>query len=277
MWCPCKSRRLQLVGVFASQTVLASAAVTTPTVREDQQMTQSASHLIQDADRADQALQKNDVSAANRDIDDALALRTKLAQEAKADGSSMTVPLYADLDDTEYLSTVGNKSNSTGTQSATATSAKGAPQSMTVQSNMGQITYLAIDLDKTNSRLNAAKIALRNKNYQASEDTLASIGSNVIAVSVSTDLPLLTAREDLALARTALSAKNNQAASADLHRASQALTAYTASGPRAAEAKKLSAEIDSIAGSTTTPSATLPQTVDSWWQQVKEWFVHPSV
>jgi hypothetical protein len=89
-------------------------------------------------------------------------------------------------------------------------------------------------------------------------------------VSVATDLPLLTAREDLALARVALNAKNNQAATADLHEASQALAAYAASGPHAQDAKKLQAEIDA------TPSSAA-QNVDSWWERVKDWFAHPSV
>jgi hypothetical protein len=266
-----------LVGVFASQPLLASAAITTPTVRDEQQMTQLGSQLLQDANHADQALQKNDDGAANKDIDDAITLRTKLAQDAKADGSSMTVPLYTDLDDTEYLSTVGKKTTSEAATSATTASAKSGAQPLTVQSNVGQVTYLAIDLDKTNSRLNAAKIAIRNKNDQAAEDSLSAIGSNLVAVSVSTDLPLLTAREDLALARTALNAKNNQAATADLHQASQALTAYAASGPRAADARKLSGEIDAAAGAAATPSAVSTQTVDSWWQRVKDWFAHPSV
>jgi hypothetical protein len=146
-----------------------------------------------------------------------------------------------------------------------------------VKSNVGQITYLAIDLDKTKSRLNAAKIAIRNKNDQAAEDSLAAVGSNLVAVSVSTDLPLLTAREDLALARLALNAKNSQAASTDLHQVSQALTAYASSGPHAEEAKKLSAEINASTESNTTPSSTSTQNVDSWWERVKDWFAHPSV
>jgi hypothetical protein len=47
-----------LVDVFASQTLLASAAAATPTVRDEQQMTQMGSQLLQDADHADKALPK---------------------------------------------------------------------------------------------------------------------------------------------------------------------------------------------------------------------------
>jgi hypothetical protein len=255
-----------MVGVFASQTLLASAAPMAPTVRDEQQMTQLGSQLLQDADHADGALQKHDETTANRDIDDALAVRTKLAQMTKADGGSMVVPLYADLDDTEYLSTIGKKANM---------SAGGTSQPLTVKSNVGQVTYLAIDLDSSESRLNAAKIAIRNKNDQAAEDALAAIGTNLVATSVSTDLPLLTAREDLALARTALNDKNNQAAETDLHQASQALTTYAASGRHAADAKQLAGEIDTGLGKSPTPSAV--STVDSWWNRVKDWFAHPSV
>ncbi len=263
-----------LVGVFAAQPLLAAATTApTPTVHDEQQMTQLGSQLLQDADHADQALQKNDDNAANKDIDDAMTVRSKLAQQAKADGASMVVPLYADLDDTEYLSTVGKKTTTAktnGTTSANAANSKSTPLPITVNSNVGQVTYLAVDLDKTNSRLNAAKIAIRNKNDQAAEDSLAAIGTNLVAVSVSTDLPLLTAREDLALARVALNAKNNQAATADLHEASLALAAYAASGPHAQDAKKLQAEIDA------TPSSAA-RNVDSWWERVKDWFAHPSV
>jgi hypothetical protein len=258
-----------LLGVFASGTLLAAAA-TEPTVHDEQQMTRLGSQILQDADHADQALQKNDDNAADTDIDDAMSLRTKLAERAKTDGGSMVVPLYTDLDDTEYLSAVGKKTTTNGTAPASAATSE------TVRSNVGGVTYLAIDLNKTNSRLNAAKIAIRNKNDQAAEDSLAAIGSNLVAVSVSTDLPLLTAREDLALARIALNAKNNQAATADLHQASQALAAYAASGPHADDAKKLASEIDaSLTGSATAPSAP-SQNVDSWWERVKDWFAHPS-
>jgi len=239
-------------------------------------MTQLGSQLLQAAYRADEALQKHDEAAANKDLDEAMAVRTKMAQDAKADGDSMMVPLYADLDDTEYLARIDKTGNPVGTTSPPENSSKRASQPMTVMSNVGQFTYLAIDLDKTNSRLNAAKIAIRNRNEQAAEDSLSAIGSNLVEVSVSTDLPLLTAREDLQLARTALNAKNDREAAVDLHQASQALAAYAASGPHAADAKALSSEIDSAATNTSRPALST-QTVDSWWERVKGWFAHPSL
>jgi hypothetical protein len=246
-----------------------------PTVSDEQQMTKLGTQLLQAADRADRALQKRDGTAAIGDIDDAIADRAKLAQEAKADGGAMIVPLYADLDDTEYLSRIG-KNRTSGAASATATTANRAPAPLTVTSNVGQYTYLAIDLDKTNSRLEAAKTAIRNKNDQAAEDSLNAIGTNLVALSVSTDLPLLTAREDLALGRTALNDNDTRVAQADLHQASQALAAYAASGPHAADAKALLGEIDTATANTTKPTLST-QTVDAWWERVKDWFAHPSV
>jgi hypothetical protein len=168
-----------LVGIFASQTLVASAAATSPTVRDEQQMTKLGTQLLQEADRADQALQKRDGATAIGDIDDAIAGRAKQVQEAKADGGAMIDPLYADLDDTEYLSRIGKNRTSGGTASATSTSSGRASAPLTVTSNVGQCTYLAIDLDKTNSRLEEAKTAIRNKNDQAAEDTLSAIGSKI--------------------------------------------------------------------------------------------------
>jgi len=265
-----------LLGVFASQPLLAGAA-TEPTVHDEQQLTQLGSQLLQDADQADQALRKNDDAAANRDIDDAMTIRMKLEQRAKADGGSMVIPLYADLDDTEYLSAVAKNPPRHGTASADAGNSNSTPLPLTVKSNVGQVTYLAIDLVKTKSQLDAAKIAIRNKNEQAAEDSLAAIENDLVAISVSTDLPLLTAREDLSLARVALDDKNNQAASADLRQASQALGAYAASGSHSEDARRLSAEINAAAGTNATPSSLMSQNVDSWWERVKDWFAHPSV
>jgi hypothetical protein len=265
-----------LLGVFASTTLLAVAAEE-PTVHDEQQLTRLGSQLLQDADHADQALRKSDDAAANKDIDDAMTVQLKLEQRTKADGGSVVVPLYADLDDTEYLSAVAKNAPRNGTISTNATNSNSTPLPLTVNSNVGQVTYLAIDLVNTKNRLNAAKIAIRNKNQQAAEDSLAAIGSDLVAVSVSTDLPLLTAREDLSLARVALDDKNSQAASADLRHASQALGVYAASGSHSEDARRLSAEINAAAGTNATPSSLMSQNVDSWWERVKDWFAHPSV
>jgi hypothetical protein len=65
-------------------------------------------------------------------------------------------------------------------------------------------------------------------------------------------------------------------AQADLHQASQALAAYAASGPHAGDAKALSGEIDTATANTTRPTLST-QTVDEWWDRVKDWFAHSSV
>jgi hypothetical protein len=221
-------------------------------------MTRLAVTVLSDASAARVALARKQ-SGAQADIRRALTADRALASEARAAGLSEVVPIYAEFDDAAVLSDAVKRKSST------------APAT-TVRANSADLTYLAIDLDAASSHLRAAQTAIRNGNDRAARDSLAAVGSDLVEESVLTDLPLLTAREDLARAQRELKTDDRAAAVADLQQASRSLAAYS-KGDHIRGARLLAAQIDTdIAAGAMRPSS-LDDRVAHWWTSVKNWFV----
>jgi hypothetical protein len=255
--------------IAALSTLVAASALAAPglanaatPMNADRESTGLASQLLQDANAARSALMNDDVATANHDIDEAMNARDKMLDLARGNGSATIVPIFSELEDTTVVST-------DGTAKPAPASAVLAP--VTVRSNDAQYTYLAIDLNKAKARLDAAKLALRNKNTQAAEDSLSAIGTDLVASTDATDVPLLTAREDLALAQRALQAKQLTAAAADLHQASTSLKSYDSPG-HAADAQRLANDIQTAMPLTPQTAESASAKLDGWWSSVKSWF-----
>ena len=239
----------------------APAIAATP-INTDREASGLASQLLQDARTARSALMNDDVATANHDIDEALAARSKMLDLGRADGSATIVPIFSDLEDTAVVSPGGTVKPAAAATGLTP---------VTVRSNDAQYTYVAIDLNKALARLDAARTALHNKNTQAAEDSLAAVGTDLIATTDATDVPLLTAREDLALAQQALQAKELTAASTDLHQASTSLKAYDRPG-HSADAQRLANDIQTTMPLTVQSAPSTSAKIDAWWSSVKGWF-----
>jgi hypothetical protein len=242
-----------------AMSVIPLGASAAPSQRNDRTMTRLAATVIADASAAQTALaSKKTTGEAESEIDKALDARNALAAQARAAGLPMIVPIYEELDDTAVLSNAVKQ----------ATSAH-APPPTVVRANAADLTYVAIDLDKVKAHLEAAKTALAHNNDQAANDSLAAVGSDLVEQSVLTDVPLLTAREDLSRAQRELKADDRAAALADLHQASQSLLSYT-TGDHVNDARVLASAID-----TDTTNGNAPQSIGSkieqWWSSVAQW------
>ncbi len=236
-------------------------------MKDDRQMTNLAAQLLKDSDSARLALGTNTTASANTDIDKALAVQAKMEKLVRADGMAMIVPVYTELDDITVLS----DATKAGTTKVAPKAAPSSGAATTVRSNIAGSTYLAVDLNKAKSRLDAAKLELRGHHSQAASDSLAAIGSDLIERRVSADVPLLTARQDLSLAQRALKSKDLAAASSDLRQASKSLDAYTSSD-HSADARRLSADINSAIPLTAHRSASVSTKIATWWTSVRDWF-----
>jgi hypothetical protein len=253
-----------LAMLFAAGLGLASRASAAP-IDDAARQTRLAAQLLQDAASARRAVVDGSVAAADRDIAEALDARAGMAALAKNAGSSAIVPLYAQLDDTTVISQALERR-----RSAHATGS-GAERPVTVRGNLANLTYVAIDLDKARSRLEAARLALRDHNRQAAEDSLGAIGSDLIVYDDATRVPLLTALQDLELAHRALLADRYGAARLDLRQASEALKTYDASG-NGPEARSVAAQIDRSNDLNANDAPTASQKIDAWWESVERWF-----
>jgi hypothetical protein len=261
---------ITLIAVIASAQTLAAAPALAAGVATDRQMTKLAVSVIEDSQHAAGAVRDHDMRAAGNDIDAALGVRDRLAQLARRSGMSTIVPVYAELDDTAVLSTLVKK-HAAETPASTREPAGSA--ALPVRSNIAQITYLAIDLDRAQQRLAAAKLALHDHNNVGAIDSLDAVGSDLIETSVVTDVPLLTARENLALAQRALKTHDSATASADLRAASAALARYTQSAHHAG-AQNLAAAINAATPVNRTDDRSVATKIDGWWNSVKAWFAH---
>jgi hypothetical protein len=250
---------LAAVAALATSAIPLTASAAT-TQSEDRTMTRLAAQILSDASAARMALASQKTGGeAETEIDRALNARNQLAAQARAAGLPMIVPIYEELDDTAVIGDAVK-------QNATAH----APLPTVVRANAADLTYLAIDLDKAKAHLEAAKRAIVYANDQAAKDSLAAVGSDLVEQSIVTDVPLLTAREDLSRAQREIKADNRAAAMTDLHQASQSLLSYT-TGDHVADARVLASAID--ADTTTNPNAfqTVGSKIENWWSSVAQW------
>jgi hypothetical protein len=245
--------------ILATTLIPAGASAAT-TQSADRKMTRLAVTVISDASAARTALASGKKSGdAVTDITRALDARNALAVQARAAGLPSIVPVYEELDDTAVLTNAVKKNSSSHSTPPTV-----------VRANAAELTFLAIDLDKAKAHLDAAKTAIAHANDQAAKDSLAAVGSDLVEESVVTDVPLLTAREDLSRAQHELKSDDQAAAMTDLRQASKSLLSYT-KGEHMKDARLLASAIDVDTMRDTARPQSVAAKIDRWWSSVAQW------
>jgi hypothetical protein len=262
---------IAFAALASASLLLHGAPASAAAIADARQDTHLAVDLLADAHLARQALLRGDTGVANDELNDAAAMRDKLARAARANGTPMILPLYPEFDDTTVLSLAMKSRSEAASHAIQSTPAP----ALTSRSNIGQVTYLAIDLDKAKIRLDAARLAIRNRNDQAAMDSLARMATDLIQTTVSADEPLLTVRQDLVQAQNALRADNYPTASADLQQASASLKKYGDAGHHA-ERQRVVGDIDSSMPVGTPQVSGLSTKIDGWWSSVTSWFSQPA-
>lgn len=196
-----------LAAVAAAIQLLQAAPALATSIATDRHSTDLVAQLLGDARLARLALIRNDAASANEKIYTELDANVALASDLMV------------------------------------------PQRVPNETRAGHVkaletTYFAINLDKARTRLDAAQHAVRNNDDQAAEDALAAIRSDLVRGNDASDVPLLAARRELALAQGAINADDLGAASGDLEKASGALRSYSSVGHSAA-AHQLASDIRS--------------------------------
>jgi len=218
---------------------------------------QDANTMVLEVNAARAAIRAGNLSQAQMDLRDAKAAHDRVAALSTAQHRSMIVPVYGELVQDSVLN------ETAGTKHA----------GYTVKGNNAEFTSIAVDLKKSGSRIEAAQTDLKEGNKQAAIDTLASIGSVFVVSNVDTDLPLLTAREDLAIAKNALAVHHDKQAQDAVIAASNALASYAKSANRhSVDAKSLSDQLAQIASNITVDRTHSENALTGWWSRVESWF-----
>ena len=234
----------------------------------EQQLTKDATRLLQQVDLARQAVDSKNKQAALQHINTALSDQSRISALAKAKNIAAIVPLYSEFDEGSVLGPIEAKRKNQKSSGSSAANSVG------VEETTGQFTFVGLDLDKTKQHLEAAKASLNSNNMQAARDSLNAVDNELVMETVTADLPLVTARQNLALAESAARKNEYKETQTALQDACSALDRYAgqASGQHAQEAKQLSQTIHSYAQNVTQNHTGAASKIDGWWHQVDHWF-----
>ena len=131
----------------------------------------------------------------------------------------------------------------------------------------------ALDVDAAMEHLQAAKQHLANNEPGKADLELARAQQSVDTGSISTDMPLVRARENLALARDEVSSGKYSQAKTELKAAATALNNYAqdSHAQHAKDAKNLMTQIKSQTASMQGSHGIDKQKIDTWWNEVANW------
>src|SRR6185503_14956085 len=111
--------------------------------------------------------------------------------------------LYDELDRYSVLGPIMAQRNSNSGRSSNTSDASHVATTThtTVRNVEGEYTSVALDVEAARDHLNMASQALQQGNFQKADEALQAVQDSVVVTTVAADLPLLRARENLALAR----------------------------------------------------------------------------
>jgi hypothetical protein len=213
-----------------------------------------ASSMLQNVDEARKAIARRDQQAATGNLDLALMLASQIRNEAPAGTEPLVVTIRTESE----------------TESVTVPARRGKPRKdSTVSKVAGRHSREAIDIGSAVERMNAAKSALAGGNFADADANLDTVQKSVFHETVTGDMPLARVRENLALARSRVEEGKFKHAGPPLNAAARALANYT--GPNAAEAARMRAEIAAYARDIKDDNANALDRIDAWFREVSRW------
>jgi hypothetical protein len=225
------------------------------------------------------------VSAARTDIraKNTAGAKAAIAKAIDADNAATTtatenhlalvVPIYSELVQDSVIDQVAShaahaKAGSTASSSNGRQAARYA-----VGGNELDLSSVSIDLQRSGTKLQAAQKALDDGDRVAALATLDEIGDDLRVSDVVVPQPLLTARENLAIAHDDLAAHRDAQANAAIAAASSALKRYAANpGEHAAAARVMANDLAQLEPQAAGNRNRAESSLASWWGNVSGWF-----
>ena len=263
------------------------------------EVSKKAVQALRLTDEARQAIINKDQHLAEKNVDSAMSLLKQVEAKLPNNKNDKThvVPIFAELEQTSFLQpvlTAKNQNQGQGQQSANsdkANSSTNKTMANNSQSNAlpqsdqpaqtpevvnrveGGYSYIALDVNAAMEHLQAAKQHLANNEPGKADLELARAQQSVDTGSVSTDMPLVRARENLALARDEVSSGKYSQAKAELKAAATALNNYAqdSHAQHAKDAKNLMTQIKSQTASTQGSHGIDKQKINTWWNEIANW------
>lgn len=236
---------------------------------------EAAVDLLGAADQARNAVLDYDKQDAMTHIDHALAKADQITQQ----GKGRFVPIYSELSRYSVIEPVlrsraqQSQQPSVQQQGQTYSNLQQTQEApVGVQQVEGAFTSVDLDVTAARDHLRAAKQALESNDYQKADAALKAVEDGVDVASISADLPLVRARENLMLARYSAFQGNDRETRAALKEASAALTNYIdMGGSHTSQARTLCSQIESFRNSGSQHGSNSAAQIGAWWNEVASW------
>jgi len=237
-------------------------------------LSNEATDLLNATNEARSAIQTRDKKDAIFHIDHALAQAMLLNASNR-----QYIPLY---DEWESYSVIGPLMNQRSREHNANNSAANANASTLrgneiVEEASREYTSAALDVQAAKGHLEAAQQAVNRGEFQRADAALAAVQDGVVVTSVTADLPLLRARENMVLARDAADRDHYHEAHAALQAASDALNQYSKEqNSHTADARALRSEIDTYNQTIEQNHADASAKIEGWWDRMVDWVAIPN-
>ena len=250
-------------------------------------LSRTAAEMLRHVNQARQAIEQDNRNEALKHVKQARSAFDNLDQTMSAE-SSKIVPIYEELESVSIIGPIRTAKQTSQEQESEQQSEKSSAdrsagrsaaqedqtpaQAPAVQQMAAEYTIVALDTAAVKPHLEAVEAALEQGNLRQADAGLKTIQSGVTLASVASDLPLLRARRNLALAHQMASEGKSEQAAAPLKEAAEALSTYatTITGTRAAEANRMRDEIREFAGNIGQQEDAANR-ISQWWDRTTEW------
>jgi hypothetical protein len=213
---------------------------------------------------ARQAVANQDTQAALDQIGQALAAANQIKVAQPGAEEPLQVPLSSDFD---------------GVSTMVPAKKRGSLDRMKPNSSVSEVqgnyTVTTLNVSSASNHLMAAQAALRNGDSATADSNLAAVQGDVVTRSYNGEMPLVQAKDNLALVMARVQEGKYKDAVLPLKSASRALDRFAHQDPQPRHAKyaeKLSIDMNAYAERIQKDHADAPDRVTGWLDQVNHWF-----
>lgn len=179
--------------------------------------------------------------------------------------------IYPELEQMTFLPPVEAAKKDITERVEDAPSPNNRPLQERVSAN--EYTVILLDMPATQKDLTDAKAALVKNQNEIADQALLTVLKSVILETVTTDLPLVNARQMLFMAWNQQRENRSEAVAQSLTSASNALGNYlsAADAPRKNEVTDLKREIEEAVKRSQAEKTNLSESIKNWWDRMANW------
>jgi hypothetical protein len=235
----------------------------------------AAAKMLEHTAQARQSIKNKNRQQAMTHVNQALESAGKIQTTARV------VPIFTEFEETSVIGPI--QAARAETQPATEAAREAEPEQpaagaagrgTAVREVEGGFTSIAVDMSEARTHLDAAKTALQSGDMAQADRSLLAVQNSVDMVSVESDMPLVKARQNLALALNQAKQGQMSNAQAPLTEAANALNEYRQlpGAEHSSEAAQLSKDIQNFMSVMDQKSQTqASEQIQQWWNRVADW------